>query len=83
MYKISVDVPVSKKCLEMSIEDQRSFLEAVELMQHHGQIGMPCAKKSKFWRVRLDNVRIIYKVEKKEIILLDILLGFDKDNYIS
>ena len=83
MYKVSVDTPVGKKCLIMTPEDQKSFLTAVDLMQHHGQIGMPCFKKSKMWRVRIGNVRIFFKLEKKEIILLDVLLGFDKDNYVG
>ena len=53
-------------------KQKKSLTEALDMMETLGQLGEPIHPKINGWIYRRDDVRIVYKLTPKEIVVLKI-----------
>lgn len=76
-FKILVNSDLKKRIFLLTIPEKTKLRNTLDLMESIGQIGEPLYLDLNVWKVRIDNLRLIYHKTSTEIRILSILKGLD------
>ena len=81
-YTIRIEKPAEKFILKQPKEQQERLLKAIRKLPHEGDIKHLQGKKSKgFDRLRVSDYRVIFRVERDQVIVCVIDVGNRGDIY--
>lgn len=84
MYRVQIANPARKQLLRLDPEARRRVREAIDgLGEAPRPSGAKKVKGSTYWRVRVGNYRIIYRIEDKKLFVLVVKVGHRKEVYRS
>lgn len=75
MKNLYIHNSLVKDLIKFNVHEKRKIRDILDLMESIGQIGEPLMRNLNIWRIKIDDIRILYELKSDKMTIL----SFKKD----